>query len=280
MKKILLFIALVCSTTITFAQAPCVPGTQSTPANSYILPDSATNLDHGCAGMPYEQIIYMKVPADTTLTVLSIPITADVDSFVIDANVVGLPMGLTVTSVPGLLPPNASNPKTNFTRLVIPGDSIACVKLSGTLPAGLSPGDINLTINMRAYLSGVPFPLGPTIDTPAIIDYYKITIDAPGTGACNPASTKDLIKNNITNIKLSPNPVHDEIMVDLELNETSNYALSVVDVMGRTLLTNEKRFERGLNSIPISLGHLPNGIYFLKISSESSSLTKKIVVQH
>lgn len=262
------------------AQAPCIPGTLSTTGGSYILPDSATNLVHGCAGMNYEEFIYLKAPKDTTFTVASIPINATVDSFVVDANVVGLPAGITVSTNPALLPPNASSSKTNFARLVIPGDSIACVKLSGLLPATLAPGDINLTINIRAYLSGVPFPLGPMVDTPAVIDYYKITIDAPGTGTCIPFSTKDVAKNNVSQLSLSPNPVQDILQVQMDINHTANYNLSIVDLIGRAIISRQEKLEAGHNSLPISMGHLPNGIYFLKLSSSTSSLSKKIIVQH
>jgi len=277
MKKIILFIAFICLTTLAMAQAPCVPGTVSVPGSSYILPDSATNLNHGCAGMAYEQIIYLKVPKDTTITIASIPFTATVDSFVIDANVVGLPMGINVTSNPALLPPNPSSSKTNYTRLVIPGDSIACVKLSGILPASLMPGDINLTINIRAYLSNIP--LQPNIDTPGVIDYYKITIDAPGTGACNPASTNNLSKK-ITDVNLSPNPVRDILKISMAVLDTDNYSFDLIGMTGRTHISKKEKIMKGRTYLPISVEHLADGIYFLNITNGYSTLSKKIVVQH
>ncbi len=209
----------------------------------------------------------------------SIPVTATVDSFVVDANVVGLPMNLIVESNPALLPPNASSSKTNFTRLVIPGDSLACVKLSGILDASLPVGDINLTINIRAYLSNIPFPLGPTIDTPLIIDYYKITIDAPGTGACIPSSVKNIDNSNITNFVVSPNPVRDQVMITMNLKESANYNLAIIDLLGRAIKQENKKLALGEQNIPMNLNDLPEGVYFIRMSNASSSITKRIVLQ-
>ena len=169
MKKIILLILVIFSVQISQAQTPCVPGALVGTGKGYILPDSATNLNHGCAGLAYEQIIYIKVPADTSFTFLTIPISATVDSFVVDANIVGLPSALVSASVPAITPASGSTPKTNFDRLVIGGDSLACIKLSGVLDAALPPGDQNLTIKIRAYLSGVPAPFGPTLDTASVI---------------------------------------------------------------------------------------------------------------
>ncbi|HQW46140.1 MAG TPA: hypothetical protein PLZ98_03645, partial [Chitinophagaceae bacterium] len=85
MKKLILPLLLVVST--LFANAQCVPGTLQAPKNAYIIPDSATNFIAGCQGNPYEQILYIKAAKDTVINIAGLgSITADIDSFVVDAN--------------------------------------------------------------------------------------------------------------------------------------------------------------------------------------------------
>ena len=241
MKKVLLILTFIILGNMAFAQMPCTPNGQTSPGASYILADSATALNNGWAGQPYEQIVYMKAPKDTTFTVFGLNVTADVDSFVVDANIVGLPAGLTVSSVPGILPPSGGAPKTNFSRMVLKGDSLACVKISGTLSPTLTPGDKNLTINIRAYLSNVPFPLGPTLDTPSVVDYYKITIDAPGTGTCLwPASVNSFPDFNIHNLSIHPNPAADITNIQFEANKAQDFEFKMIKGSQTRLVLNLK----------------------------------------
>lgn len=277
MKKTLLLILAVSFSLLAWSQPACIPGTLTSPAKGYIIPDSATNFVNGCAGMAYEQIIYIKAPADTVFTVGTIPFTVTVDSFVVDAAIVGLPNALTTSTVPALTPASGgSNPKTNFDRLVIPGDSLACVKINGILDAMLPPGDQNLTINIRAYLSNVPLLAGgPTIDTPASVGYYKITIDAPGTGACNPASTYDLSKE-IMNLSVSPNPAFDAVNISFDAEQSGNYTFSIYNALGAKVTEMNKAIPYGKNNVEVQAGDFAPGLYSIQISNEKGVLKKNL----
>lgn len=274
MKKILHVLILVCIAQIAIAQTPCVPGTITSPNSGYILPDSATGFNHGCAGKPYEQIIYMKAPKDTTFYFGSIPITAIVDSFVVDANIVGLPAGLTVTGLPGILAPAAGSPKTNISRMVLPGDSLGCVKISGILPASLAPGDINLIVNIRGYLDAPGFG---KIDTPIVVDYYKITIDAPGTGACNPASTNDL-SMYYSNFSISPNPAFNYLNISFDAQKNSDAEFVLYSSLGQKVLTEKVKINIGYNKLNINTGEVPAGIYYLELRNQHGILSKNNVM--
>lgn len=277
MKQLLTLIIFLFSSSIVFAQQACVPGTLTSPNKGYIIPDSATNFAHGCAGKYYEQIVYIKAPKDTTFTYNSIPVNANVDSFVIDAMIVNIPTGLNTQTVPATRPASGGIPKTNFERLVIPGDSLACVKISGNLPASLSPGPINLIINGRAYVT-IPPPINLAIDTPFVLNYYNITIDAPNTGACMPAGVEEF--TSLENISIAPNPSTGSSILSFYTSKNENITITIANVFGQIV------YEEKINAVvgnfrkELEMKSFPNGTYYLKLANKESQVNYKILLTH
>lgn len=276
------------------AQAqPCVPGTLTAPKNAYILPDSATNFVAGCQGQYYEQILYIKAAKDTVITITS-PITgvltADIDSFVVEADIPGMPAYLSVVSMPDTLPPaGAASPKSNMTRLVIPGDSLACVKVSGNVPAGAATGTNNLTINLRVYTSNIhsadllldalipTFYPGRKTDTLTDIDYYKIVINPT---PCWPASVSDVDRAAFRLQAPVPNPATATTVLRFESDRSAHYTLRVVNALGEEVLRRELDAQSGLNTIPVDASAWANGFYLYSLSDGRSLLSERLQVLH
>ncbi len=255
-----------------FAQAPCVPGTITSPNAGYILPDSATNFVHGCAGKYYEQIVYIKVPKDTTL----VGNTVAIDSFIVDANVVGLPAGLTVEGVPGILPAVPSDWKRNFPHMRIKGDSLACVKISGTISAAAPVGNNMLTINMRAF--GKIFIIVP-LDTPASVGYYNIIIDAPGTGACLTSSIKNVEQSNFNALQLIPNPSFGTTQLSFNAEKNGEANLKIINTLGAIVASQNIKLQAGQNHLPIDTKNLASGNYIIQLIDEKGRAQTKLVVE-
>lgn len=277
MKKILLLLIMLSATLFSYAQQPCTPGTITAPQSGYIIPDSTTGFNHACAGMYYEQIVYLKAPADTTVTVGGFPTSADVDSFVVDANIIGLPAGLMVETFPAVTPASPGNPKTNFDRLVMPGNSLACVKISGIIPAATPAGSNLLDIKIRAYLSGIVV-IG-TIDTAVAVDYYDIVVDAPGTGACVAPAGIDDLSGLAKNIMLSPNPAQDILTLSFDAQESMPFELEILDFSGRVVYAQSTKMLEGNNNIPISVNDLSAGTYLLHIKTARGNHSEKLQIQ-
>ncbi len=251
-------------TTLLFAQTPCVPGTLSLPQAGYIIPDSATNFANGCAGQYYEQIIYIKAPNDTSITYLGSPVSAHVDSFVINSTITGLPSGLIVESVPALtLLPTS--------RLIVPGNTMACIKISGIMPA-TATGTINLTMAVRAYLhvlSIIP------IDTAANVNYYHINITpAP----CSPSSVQLLNKYSFNIIGAVPNPADYISKIQFESKNEKTYTMKLSNAVGEVVLTNVINAKSGINTIPIDVSNVANGLYMYSLSDGQNILSDKLQV--
>lgn len=269
MKKIFLPIFVLISS-ISFAQAPCVPGTLTTTGNSYILPDAITNFKEACVNEYYEQIVYMKVPKDTSLGFVS----ATIDSFVISKNVTGMPVGLTVEGVPGILPASPSDPKTNFERMKIKGDSLACLKISGIIATSNVPGNYNLIIPIRAYMK-----IGGFVPLDSAINLSTYSINVKPTGTCFPASISNLDKYSFDLIGNSPNPFTGNTTISFQANNTTNYDLKIMNAMGAVVYSEKVKSQSGMNYVNINGSQFSAGMYMIVLSDDKNRLTQKMLVK-
>ena len=292
MKKILFPLFFLLTGLAASAQV-CVPGTLTAPKNAYILPDSATNFANACPGTYYEQILYIKAAKDTAIAVTS-PIagiiTADIDSFVVDANIIGLPVSWnpTVESVPAALPAaGASAPKSNMRRLVIPGDSLACVRISGNIPANEPAATLPLTVNLRVYTSnlhsttlllelGIPglYP-GRKTDTLTSINDYRIVVSAH---PCWPTAVNTISTYNFNLVGNVPNPSNSMTQIVFESNIAEMYTLQVVNTVGETIFSKKVQAAKGMNYIPVDTKNIASGIYIYSLSDGKNSVSKRMEV--
>jgi len=93
--------------------------------------------------------------------------------------------------------------------------------------------------------------------------------------------------SNIVNVAISsqfeiselyPNPNFDgEVMVDLNLNEShKSWAISVYDVTGKILLTENRVVETGQSVQTFNLNDFAEGAYFFKFESENQRVFRKV----
>lgn len=293
MKKFTVVSVLLLCASKLFAQTPCVPGTIVGPGNGYIVPDSATNFANACPGTYYEQILYIKAPKDTAIAVttpLTGVITADIDSFVFDASIVGLPTYLNLISTPAGLPATGTgDPKNDFVRLVVPGDSLACVSIGGMVPVSTPAATLPLSAKLRVYLSNmhstnVALELGiPTLypgrktDTVVNLNYYKIVVYPT---PCWPTSVENINQTNFDLIACTPNPAHSQAQISFESKAVGNYQFTMVNALGETILTKSVNAEAGINYININTSNLASGMYLYSLSDGKNILSKKMEVRN
>ncbi len=256
------------------AQSICVPGTLTAPQKGYIIPDSATNLSGACVGQAYEQIIYIKAQPDTSISFNGSAASAVVDSFVVDKNVTGLPAGLSIASVPGFTAAAPGNPKTDFDRLIIKGDSMACIRISGTIPTGTPAGTYNLSIGVRAYLR--VFGLIP-IDTSANIGYYFIQVQDP---PCWPASVGDISSNAISQIQVFPNPATDLLSIQFSSNVHASSTLHIYNTLGQIVYQQPIKIIAGDQKISVDTKSIPTGHYSFSIGHDKAHVQGRFSVAH
>lgn len=273
MKKIFLPLFILLGFSVAQAQV-CVPGTITAPQAGYIIPDSATNLNHACVGLPYQQIIYIKAQKDTNVTFNGLPASAKVDSFVVAKNVLNLPPGLIVEAVPGFKPASGdvTKPNSNFERLVIKGDSMACIKISGTVPTGTTPQVYNLSISVRAYLKVLTVV---PIDTLADVTYYSIEVKG---APCWPASVSDVAASFTLDAPF-PNPMSTSMYIPFSAQAGGEYSLKVYSFLGQELYSSSMKAVQGANYFRVDNQGWANGLYLFTLSNQQTQQSGKFSVR-
>jgi hypothetical protein len=80
----------------------------------------------------------------------------------------------------------------------------------------------------------------------------------------------------------APNPISSTAMIAFQLEQDEAVTMTVYDVKGRRVATviNGERRPMGPNTVELSAGDLPSGVYFVKLSTKLKSMTRKFVVTH
>lgn len=76
---------------------------------------------------------------------------------------------------------------------------------------------------------------------------------------------------------VSPNPVSDVISIDYDVNSVQNVAASLIDVNGKVIQESKTGSDAANNKISLDGSSLKQGIYFIKISDDTNTVTKKII---
>jgi len=125
-----------------------------------------------------------------------------------------------------------------------------------------------------AVMQGSPININPTSTT-----VYTVT-GTNANGCANKATiTQDvsectgLTKNKLSSANIYPNPTSGEVTI--ELNNTSEKTITVMDVTGRMISSSTSALE----VVQVNLSSLSNGVYYVKIQSSTSIEVVKVVKQ-
>ena len=256
MKKLILSIAALVAFTFS-GYSQCTPDPQFTAAGIY--PDSATGLATAYVGYPYEQIITIVTPSDTTVDVPLIGLS----SVTID--------NIDLTSVTGL-PANFAY-ECDPANCSFPGGSVKCARLYSTSnPVLADVGLYPIVFSTTTYVSNVPIIGSATQDD--VIDYYFIEIvDQGGVGIGTYNSESFELKT------IFPNPVVDNSRIQFISGKSQQVTFTVMNVLGKTMVNKNISAKKGVNELTISSEDFSNGIYLYSITADGKTSTKRMVVR-
>ena len=88
--------------------------------------------------------------------------------------------------------------------------------------------------------------------------------------------TKDItLEQNIT---IAPNPTSGISNIRIQLEETANLSIAVMDAMGKVVTQRNYGQMNGDQIYPFDGSNLPNGIYYVRISANDKFATKRVVI--
>lgn len=85
---------------------------------------------------------------------------------------------------------------------------------------------------------------------------------------------------SVSNIKTYPNPVRDNLSIDINADNASDMNIRVLDITGKVVVDlGSNRIETGMNTISVNTASLESGVYNVHISSNEGSEVKRIIVE-
>jgi len=133
------------------------------------------------------------------------------------------------------------------------------VKISGKVPDYV---DLN---NRHAFVVWLQDMSDKSIKQAAVVDKSV-------TGINN-------VVSNSNDLKIYPNPVVNQLSIDLQLEQSSTVDFSIVNLLGQQINTVSKDLAQGQNKITLNTESLAPGVYFLNITTGSGAIQQKFVKQ-
>jgi hypothetical protein len=80
-------------------------------------------------------------------------------------------------------------------------------------------------------------------------------------------------------LKVYPNPLKNGMLIVSFKDEVNlNILLEVKDMAGKTVFMNNE-IDPGTGKVELDLGHLPNGVYFVQLTTDEKVYNKKLIKQ-
>jgi Secretion system C-terminal sorting domain len=113
----------------------------------------------------------------------------------------------------------------------------------------------------------------------SITTYYRLKInDLDNKSSYSKVTTLAPKVKGLT-AKAYPNPAHDILTVDIQVEKKSDLTIELRDILGRLVWASNALYTEGSLSLPIPLTGVANGNYFLKVSDGKTVIQEKIVKQ-
>jgi len=86
-------------------------------------------------------------------------------------------------------------------------------------------------------------------------------------------------KNIISSLNVYPNPSSENLTLKLNLTEHKEINIALLDITGKTILTEIKQLAQGESAVNLNIGNLSKGIYFVKLYGSGINENRKIILE-
>ncbi len=219
-----------------------------------VWPDTTENFMSGVANVFYSDTLNILVPTDAGL------IDPAFAGFTIDSvafdSVSNLPPGLGV-----ICNSQTAAPCTYL------ANQVGCGLIEGT---PTTTGTYDMILNVTAYTTLGFFVL----PVPQSFGGYSITINTNNVG---------LVENGVEalgNVRTVPNPATSSLRIEFTLGRSNTGRVGLFNLVGEEVASQRFTGRQGLNTVPMNVEHLENGIYLYKVQAAGKTFTGRVVVDH
>jgi len=85
--------------------------------------------------------------------------------------------------------------------------------------------------------------------------------------------------NTLQGMKLYPNPATDNLSVAISSNEHANADLTIVNLMGQVMYSDNVALNEGNNLLNVNISNLTPGVYMINIRTNKGTSTQKLIVK-
>jgi len=128
--------------------------------------------------------------------------------------------------------------------------------------------DFDLCFETKAFLSKVDDPISGSDGDNTYLDNIRFSNDA----------ALSIDEQDMVDFVISPNPSSGVFNVDFSTELSGKHFISVVDVLGREVYSNQNVVKPG-ERIRIDISNYPKGMYSVILRSESNAIVKKIILE-
>lgn len=227
------------------ARSQCTP--VHFPGPQLTMPDTSQGLTPVVATVPYHQVVHVRIPHDTLIPPLTVPVNID-SVGVID--IVGLPTGL--------------NYVTNSSSDFWPGGSYGCIVIQGTVSQA-DTGHYKPIIQVSVVLAGNPLAFDYAYDMEVL--------DSINAGFSDEERAAFTVHQNV------PNPFSAKTLIRFNAPHIGSYRFEVYDVLGTRQYRRDIIAKAGVNEIEFDGRNLASGIYFYRLSDGRNTIVKRMIVK-
>lgn len=260
------------------AMSQCAPMGYDFGAAPYgIYPDTSVGLNTGIINVPYEQVMYIKVPVQASeIPAEFIPSTIDpallalatidyiqIDSINVMINGVQSPMQALMGNGYALYC-SAANCQNA-------GGDQNCVSVTGT-PNMVGDFDLVILASGQATATVFGFPVPQTVPQFPITGYKihvsldaGVTIEAPARFEVGYAS---------------PNPAKSQVNLPFAMANKGEARIVVTGLLGNTMIDKMVDAKKGDNVYNLDVANWEEGVYLYSIDNGKNKVTRRLVVQH
>ena len=247
MKKIITLVISLFIIGSNVANAQCTPNPSITQPGIY--PDSATGLTPAVVNQPYTQVMQIRVPVDTVVTIGPLPVTVPITSIEL-ISFTGLPAGLSYSCNPA--------------NCTFPGGTNGCVAITGT-PTVAGVFQLTAITKTNATIFGVP---NSQYDT---LNYYYLTVSTAAGLSESGAPILSMSQN-------MPIPTEDFTTIIYNLPSAGEVEFYMHNMIGKEVYHRTYNGDQGENQLKLDVRDFTPGVYMYSITVNGESVTKRMVI--